>query len=383
VSQSAITAIQVAAVELLNSWGVYPSRVVGHSSGEIAAAFAAGGLSREAAWKAAYYRGAMADSLSGKKGGMLAVGATESDLNPYLAQVNNALDGELTIACFNSPKNLTVSGELEKIELLKTLLDRDGVFSRILPVKNAYHSGHMREMAEEYEKLTEDLSFGKKLHLPCKVNMFSSVTSNIISHIEVQRPRYWAESIVSPVHFSRALTAMCSKSPKTGRTTSNANEGEDLKIDIIVEIGPHSALRSAIQETLAQNPMLRSIDYSHILSRVDQTLNPIFDAAGMLYCRGYQVNIMKLNSALSDPGSKPPRLLSTLPPYPFEHSRNYGQESRLSINLRQRKYPKHDLFGAPVADWNVAEPRWRNIIRVSEIPWVADHVVSIVNIWRQ
>jgi acyl transferase domain-containing protein len=89
-------ALQVALVELLASWGILPERVVGHSSGEIAAAFAASKLSREAAWKAGYFRGYVSAKDIGKKGAMIAVGLSTSDAVDYMKTIHDEIPGEVS-----------------------------------------------------------------------------------------------------------------------------------------------------------------------------------------------------------------------------------------------------------------------------------------------
>lgn len=88
-------AIQIGLVDLLSSWDILPSRVVGHSSGEIAAAYCAGKLSRLAAWKTAYFRGFVCAKQSGSKGSMMAVGLSESALRPYIENVDAEIEGEV------------------------------------------------------------------------------------------------------------------------------------------------------------------------------------------------------------------------------------------------------------------------------------------------
>jgi acyl transferase domain-containing protein len=89
-------ALQVALVDLLASWSLLPSRVVGHSSGEIGAAYCAGKLSREAAWKVSYFRGVISAKQFSVKGAMMAVGLSETDLQPYLNKVNDEIEGEVS-----------------------------------------------------------------------------------------------------------------------------------------------------------------------------------------------------------------------------------------------------------------------------------------------
>ena len=92
----ACTALQIAVVDLLASWGILPERVIGHSSGEIAAAYCSGKLSRKASWKVAYYRGFVSAKQLDAKGAMIAVGLSEADLQPYIKRVNDKIPGEVS-----------------------------------------------------------------------------------------------------------------------------------------------------------------------------------------------------------------------------------------------------------------------------------------------
>ena len=114
IAHVACAALQIATVDLLASWGIQPTRVVGHSSGEIAAAYCAGKLGRKAAGKVAYYRGVVSSIRHPAKGAMMAVGLSDQELAPYMRKVNQQLPGELIIACYNSPSNNTVSGTRPK-----------------------------------------------------------------------------------------------------------------------------------------------------------------------------------------------------------------------------------------------------------------------------
>src|ERR1700738_1722841 len=108
---------------------------------------------------------------------MLAAGPSKAGLEPYMAQVNSQLQGELIIACFNSPKNNTVSGDEAKIDALKSLLDKDGVFARKLNVANAYHSAHMREVADIIRQQVSWFPHGK--HGPPTVTVHVSLTVSV------------------------------------------------------------------------------------------------------------------------------------------------------------------------------------------------------------
>jgi acyl transferase domain-containing protein len=133
-SQPLCTALQIALVDLLATWNITPSAVVGHSSGELAAAYAAGALSAREAVIAAFYRGQVCKTPT-KVGGMAAVGLGRDDVYPYLA-------AGVRIACENSGSSVTISGDLEPLEevMAKIKEGRPDILCRKLQVKAAYHS---------------------------------------------------------------------------------------------------------------------------------------------------------------------------------------------------------------------------------------------------
>ncbi|PTB63211.1 polyketide synthase [Trichoderma citrinoviride] len=362
------TAIQVALVDLLSSWNLRPTRVVGHSSGEIAAAYCAGKISRQSAWKVAYFRGHVSSKVT-TNGSMLAVGLTTSELREYLDKVDAKLPGELTLACYNSPKNHTISGDTAKIDELKRILDEKDIFARKLKVKTAYHSSHMRAVAYEYLSLLGDM---EPSDADMSVDMYSSVTGARVE--DAITSQYWVDNLVSPVRFTDALLKMTLESPKSSLRVNSSNS----VIQEIVEVGPHSALRSAIKETLTSHFSENlGIGYHAVLDRNTPGVETLLKTVGNLFSRGSVVDLALVNQgALRSPSDGQPSMIANLPPYAFNHSQTTWYESRLSRNYRFRKYPRHDLFGAPVPDWNPEEPVWRNFIRISEQPWLRDHVVT-------
>lgn len=367
-SHASCAALQIALVDLLHSWKVVPTAVIGHSSGEIAAAYAAGRLSRRSAWKAAYWRGAMSAKQLKAKGAMLAVGLSPTDAQPYIEIAHSKLEGELVISCFNSPRNITVSGDELKVDALKAQLERDEIFSRKLNVGNAYHSAHMREVAEEYAAAMGDLVAETPEHAVHDVRMFSTVTGEEVTS-ERLGAQYWVDNMVSPVRFADALVAMCYHREKR---TLQLNAGSEFTIGNVLEIGPHGAMRTAVKETLAEQVGGSAVKYLSALNRTSPGTETLLSAVGFLNSVGLPIDIQAVNSKS---GSKP-KMLVNLPPYSFDHSERVIHEGRLSKNFRLRKHPRHDLFGAPVTDWDAQNPRWRHIIRLSELPWLRDHVVT-------
>ncbi|USP81656.1 polyketide synthase PKS2 [Curvularia clavata] len=373
-SQPACTAVQVALVDLLRSWGVKPSRVVGHSSGEIAAAYAAGKLSRESAWRVAYYRGIVSAKQSERSGAMLAVGLSQDEAQPYVDDL--AAKGTLVVACSNSPRNCTISGDENLISELHDILHAKQIFVRKLPIGKAYHSPHMNHIAAEYGALLDGLSPDPSIQ-PNTVLMVSTVTGTFVTD-EVLNAEYWVKNLVSQVRFSDGMTATCFRPAQSGQISLRVDtQGGNHFADVVLELGSHGALQSAIKDILATQPSGTGITSFPVLNRSKPGPDTLLTALGHIWCRGYPISIQKINeSSQLESLSRPHALLTDVPSYAFNHSQLLWYESRLSRNYRLRKAPRHDLFGAPVPDWNKESPQWRNIFRISEQPWLRDHVVT-------
>ncbi len=350
--------------------------MVGHSSGEIAAAFAAGAISRETAWKLSYYRGALssdlARSMKQSPGAMLSVALSPKQAQSYLVEAGKGSGvGDLTIACINSPKNVSISGLLNGIDYLKKILDENNIFARKLQVENAYHSVYMDAIAGDYTRLVGDLEPGRIVGNLEQPPFYSSVTGSLASLKDLQTVEYWIRNLVSPVQFFQSITTMSTDATpgvkKLGARKTSA------PITDFLEIGPHGALRGPIREIIGGLPQSNKINYETLLKRGSSATQTSLAAAGRLYCRGYPVNIAKINDAQA---KQQQNLLVDLPSYPFNHAKSYWSESRLGKGYRFRKSPRHELLGAPVPDWDKNNAIWRNWIRVSENPWVRDHRVT-------
>lgn len=375
-SQTLCTVLQVALVDLLASWNLMPKRVVGHSSGEIGAAYAAGALDREAAWRVAYCRGVVSakPSASGMKGAMMAVGCSAEEVLPLIAQVNEKLgaEGELVIACYNSPKSLTISGDEAKIDALGDIASSKKLFARKLRVAKAYHSRHMVPVSDEYRAAMGVLSRNpQSMAQSPHAEVFSSVTGGLLDASEMSKPEYWTQNLVSPVRFSEALVALCTTN--VAKKQLKVGGGADLPVTHLVEVGPHGALQAAARDAVLSDPNFKALQYSSVLTRGKHACATALHTIGALAAAGFPVDLPKVNS---QPESA--RLLVDLPPYPFHHAKEteLWVEARRSRAWRFRKHARHDLLGAAVRDWDPEAPRWRNHLRVSELPWLKDHRVT-------
>ncbi|TAQ90647.1 hypothetical protein B7494_g1069 [Chlorociboria aeruginascens] len=368
-SQPMCTALQIALIELLRTWGVAPVAVIGHSSGEIAAAFTKGSISRQSAWTIAFHRGRLAEELAvlapHLHGSMLAAGMDEVQASDYLQRVS---EGQVLVACINSPSSVTISGDAAGIDQLHDLLKADGIFSRKLKVETAYHSHHMKTVAELY--LTS-LQHVETLPGNPDVIMFSSVTGNIIGSRDLG-PLYWVDNMISPVKFYQATQSLFNYSTKTKKRRREAKPFAD----ILLEIGPHGALQGPIKQIIDEDETRRtSLSYLSLLRRGEDAAQTALDVAGKLFTRGYNVDVARANSPAAN-SAPHTALLVDLPSYPWNRMTRYWSESYLSSGFRFRKHPRHDLLGAPTADYTPIEPRWRHIIRKTENPWVQDHKVQ-------
>jgi acyl transferase domain-containing protein/NADPH:quinone reductase-like Zn-dependent oxidoreductase/ubiquinone/menaquinone biosynthesis C-methylase UbiE len=365
ISQPLCTAVQIALVDLYASWGIHATSVVGHSSGEIAAAYTTGAISLESAMCVAYWRGLLASDVKNlaPPGSMMAAGLSEEDAKTELEQLGEEARGKIGIACINSPRSVTISGDAVALTKLQRSLTARGLFARKLQVDTAYHSHHMLTIADEYRDLLADIEVVPMAQRK-PVCMFSSVTTQPIVEEDLDAA-YWVRNMVSCVRFSDALGKLCNPLPD--------NDGG---IDLLIELGPHSALAGPTKQILAEMPkhIVANIKYFSALIRgIDASIS-MLDVAAELFARGYPVDTTAAQCPLG--GSTDLSVLVDLPSYVWNHDRTYWHESRMSHDYLQRKFPRTDLLGAPFHDWNPIEPHWRNFIRLSEQPWVKSHVVQ-------
>ena len=374
-SQPICTAIQLALVELCKAWGLTPSAVVGHSSGEIAAAYALGALDLRSALKVAYFRGKLASKLAGSDSTqctMMSVGMPETEAATFL-QLAQARGLSATVACINSPTNVTISGSRSSLSLMKANLDEAGIFARELPVNVGYHSPQMNAIAEEYANVLGDLTMGETPIKP--VVMVSTVTNKRVTAAELNQVSYWVQNMVRPVRFSQALTSLLAPS-STSVKKIGVKRKDSLFLSDLLEIGPHSALRAPIKSILGKVSRGTEVAYRSLLVRNLSAMGTTLDVMGHLFCKGYGVLLDRINFA--DKELQQAGRLSDLPAYPFNHSKSHWTESRIARSHRLREFGRLDLLGAPSEDWNRLEARWRNIIRAPQIPWVEDHIVSSI-----
>ncbi|KAI1826773.1 hypothetical protein F4861DRAFT_545304 [Xylaria intraflava] len=344
-SQPVCTAVQIALVDALASFGIQADAVVGHSSGEIAAAYAAGAITAEEAITAAFYRGRIANEQK-RAGSMAAVGMSWEETQKFLAP-------NVTIACDNSPRSVTISGDSDQVE--KVIQDinksRPDALTRLLKVNKAYHSYHMKEIGDQYEALISGNLQENRARKP----FFSSVTGEFLPEETALGARYWRSNLECPVLFRSAVSQIAQH--PLGKNA------------LFIEVGPHSALAGPLLQIMAENAN-PNFQYVPAMVRGQRGTETLLAAVGKIHSLGHPVNFESLYQ------SEDHQCLTGLPGYPFDRVNNHWHETRLTKEWRHAKYPHHDLLGSRAQESTDLEPAWRNLFHLENAPWVRDHRVE-------
>ncbi|KAI3316791.1 reducing type I polyketide synthase [Xylariaceae sp. AK1471] len=357
-------AVQLALVRLLDHWGIQPAAVTGHSTGEVAAAFAAGAISLKEAITITYFRGKInAEAVEQKSSGgaMMAVGLGPSEVEPYIQGVEH---GIVNIACFNSPSSVTLSGDTDAIDELEKRFGSEGIFARKLKVQAAFHSHHMLPLQKEYRAALNKYMSTEARTFAHNVKFSSPVNGGVLNDANELGPAHWITNMVEPVQFAGSFKNMVI-------TETSSTPQQD--VDVVVEIGPHSALAGPIRQCLTE-PSLKALGISYVscLERGKDAVQTAQSLAATLFQKGCALNMAHVNFPSGDSSC---RTISHLPSYPWNHSTSFWNESRMSREYRFRKHAAHELLGLRLPGTSDLSPIWRLNLKAVELPWVRDHMV--------
>lgn len=360
-SQPICTALQIIQVDLLEAAGITLAAVVGHSSGEIAAAYACGAITARDAILIAYYRGVHSEFAigpSGERGAMLALGTTEYDVEELCSLPD--FQGRISIAARNSPTSFTISGDMSAIEEVKSVLEDEGKFARILRVDKAYHSHHMIPCAEGYAESLRQAQLTAGKPRPGCTWVSSVHARSIMSGAGDLDASYWCRNMTQQVLFSTAIDYALA--------TANT------KFTLALEIGPHSALKGPVEEILntGEKP---SLPYASILLRNQNAVQCFADALGAIWRNNPEgaIDFQGYYRGVLQNTKQRPKLVKGFPGYQWDHSRTFWSESRRSKVIRTRAEPGHPMLGNLSPDSTKLDLIWQNVLRVSELPWLAGH----------
>lgn len=336
VAQPLLFAIQVGITERLRGWGITPAATLGHSVGEIAAAWACGALSLEDATKIVFHRSAWQGRTRGS-GSMTAVRIDPEGLRSRLDQIEAG--PRLAIAAFNGPRSATVAGAAPDLEALEAMLrERGDSFSR-LSLDYAFHSAAMDPIEAGVRASLDGLRPRAE-----EVPFISAVTGAPAGGATLVAD-YWWRNIREPVRFAEAFRCL--------RESGHA---------VFIEISPRPILGGYMAECLGAE--LRDC-------RILPTMAPNGDGLQALRKRAFEV----VNAGCAtDFGAFFPVAAPyvDVPGYPWQHERHWYEPSPGSHELLQHKRP-HTLLGRRLRH-DTAE--WESRLDLSRLPAYADHRVG-------
>nr|QCQ29630.1 polyketide synthase-nonribosomal peptide synthase [Alternaria oxytropis] len=371
IAQPLSLACQIGLVDLLHASGIKWQCVVGHSSGETAAAYAAGMITAKDAIRIAYYRGLhshLAQGPQGQDGGMLAVGLS---FDSATALCNRSeYKGRIVVAASNSPTSVTISGDIDAIDEVKAHLDEERTFARKLNVDKAYHSHHMKPCADAY--LNSLKSCNIQVSKPRDGCVWvSSVRGDADMVLEEDESaslqalsgQYWVDNLLRPVLFAPAVECALWKAGP---------------FDVAAEVGVHPALKGPATQIFKAS-LGSSLPYFSVMRRGDDEVEAFSGGLGYLWEHFGVAACIDFDGhrrAFTDSGgnARSPRLVKGLPSYQWDHTRVHWKESRISHAFRLHDRPLQEMLGRRAIDDTAQILRWRNILRPTEMPWVKDHV---------
>jgi len=288
-TQPALFALEYALAELWQSWGLKPAVVMGHSIGEYVAACVAGVFSLEEGLKLVAERARLMQSLP-EKGEMVAVFADEATVTAAIA----AYTSVVSIAAFNEPNNIVISGEAKAIQSIVVALESAGIETRKLTVSHAFHSPLMEPMLAGFERVANGVSFQKP-----KIPLVSNVTGQILEN--VPEANYWREHTRSPVKFVTSVKTLFEQG-----------------YDYFLEIGPKPVLSKLGQGC---QPNTTSITWLPSLKPKQADWHVLLNSLATLYVQGADINWATFEQDY-------PRNLVSLPTYPFQGKRYWLPQTK-------------------------------------------------------
>ncbi len=338
-TQAALFALEVALFRLLESWGVRPDYLVGHSIGELAAAHVAGVFSLRDACRLVGARGRLMGALP-IGGAMVAIQASEEEAQETLA----GLEGRVGLAAVNGPSSVVLSGDAEAVLGLARAWQEQGRKIRPLRVSHAFHSPRMDGMLEEFGLLAAELSFSEP-----RIAILSNLTGEPADPALLCSSEYWVRHVREPVRFGASVGWL-----------------RERGVQSFLELGPDGVL-SAMVGGATDGP---SVLATPLLRGGRSEARTLLSGLGEIWVRGADVD---WGAILAGEGGSP----VSLPTYAFQRQRYWlaaraGRGSAAAVGLRAAGHP---LLGAAS---ELAEQRgwlFSGRLALEEQSWLADHAV--------
>lgn len=329
-AQVANFVVQAGLTALWRNWGIQPAAIVGHSVGEVAAAYAAGVYSLEDALRVSFHRASLQARLAGR-GAMAAVAMAAGEVEPHLV-------AGVTIAAINSKHATTIAGDHQAVAAVSAALTAAGASVKELRVEVAYHSPQMDEIREPLLEALANVD-----PRPAEIPLFSTVLGDQVKGTELDAG-YWWQNVRRPVSFADAFRKVLARG-----------------IGAVLEVGPHPVLASAIDEALTDRSDA-AVRFAS-LRRDRPQREQLLETLGGLYEVGTDPDWQRVQ-----PG---PRTHPALPAYPWQRDRHWVE----SPAARRRRLGADGLrmAGRAVA---AVTPVHDVELSASAFPYLEDHKVA-------
>ncbi len=347
-AQPAIFMVQCALVETFKTWGVYADGVIGHSAGEMAAAYASGALSLEDASRLVFYRAQLQQRTAGS-GRMLAIALDLEGVEALLTEMGITFRGDqaqVEIACINAPASVVICGPQENLNPIVVELTKRNNQKKLLAGNIAFHSTAMNQIKEDLLSSLQFLDLGV---FNANVPFISSVTGKVTSRLDSQ---YWWSNIRQPVQFYEAI--------KTAEKT--------IQPTIVLEVAPHHALTPIIRQCFEQSkevPVCIST-----LKRNTDTNKSFHESLGYLYRNGVALDF-------ESQYPKPKPITDGLPGHAKEEQMTMDIMIDDTHFLKNSHYSVGPLVGKKMPHDNLS---FKVRMSAKDFPWLADHKVQQMSI---